>query len=198
MAVKPARLLGVQININHTDQQLMQMLACGDNHALNELMARYKQGLFRFIRRYVVHEQDAYELLQETFTKLYFKAASYKPEYRFSTWLFQIALNLCRDYGRARKVRRFFLLSSDEARVQDVIDVVQDPESAAVSSQALKAINQAIEKLPHDLKTALILFSLEGLSQEACAQLLGVTAKTVEMRVYRARKLLEKKLAFTR
>jgi RNA polymerase sigma factor (sigma-70 family) len=85
-----------------TDQELIEKLKSGENPALNELMARYKHRLFAFIRRYVGNEDVAYDLVQETFTKLYFSASTYKPEYKFSTWLFQIALNLCRDHGICR------------------------------------------------------------------------------------------------
>lgn len=176
-----------------TDQDLIARLVQGENMALNEIMGRYKESLFRFICRYVGSDEIAYDLLQETFTKLYFSAATYKPEYRFSTWLFQIALNLCRDYGRKRKLMNFISIDEKEI-VYDFEDSSFDPETIAQSTQAINHIHQAINLLPHKLKTALILFALEEHSQEECAVLLGTTVKTIETRVYRARKLLEKKL----
>jgi RNA polymerase sigma factor CnrH len=176
-----------------SDQELIVRLTRGENPALNEIMARYKHRLFAFIRRYVGDEDIAYDLLQETFTKLYFSASSYKPEYKFSTWLFQIALNLCRDHGRKKKLVQFFSLD-DEASGFEFADTAPNPEAIAASSQGVKHIQGAIESLPHKLKTALILFALDDRTQEECAELLGVTVKTVETRVYRARKLLEEKL----
>lgn len=176
-----------------TDQQLIDKLAHGENPALNEIMARYKHRLFAFIRRYVGSDDVAYDLVQETFTKLYFSVSTYKAEYKFSTWLFQIALNLCRDHARKKKLVQFFSLDNGDSSF-NFADSSPDPEAIAQSSQAIRHIQHSIESLPHKLKTSLILFALDGRSQEECAELLGVTAKTVETRVYRARKLLEKKL----
>lgn len=178
-----------------SDQELIDRLTRGEHPALNEIMARYKHRLFAFIRRYVGDEDIAYDLLQETFTKLYFSAASYKPEYTFSTWLFQIALNLCRDHGRKKKLAQFFSLDDEDI---EFTDISPDPEMLAQSSQGMKHIHQSIESLPHKLKTALILFALEDRSQQECANLLGISAKTVETRIYRARKLLEKKIFYKR
>lgn len=176
-----------------TDQELIEKLKGGENPALNELMARYKHRLFAFIRRYVGDEDVAYDLVQETFTKLYFSASTFKPEYKFSTWLFQIALNLCRDHGRKKKLVQFFSMDDEDS---DFVfaDAALNPEAIAQSNQAVHHIHKSIESLPHKLKTALILFALEDRSQDECAELLGVTVKTVETRVYRARKLLEEKI----
>ncbi len=156
-------------------------------------MARYEHRLFAFIRRYVGNEDMAYDLLQETFAKLYFSVSTYKSEYVFSTWLFQISLNLCRDYGRKKKLVQFFSIDDPDASF-DFADSICDPETIALSAEAVRYIQHCIESLPHNLKTALILFALDDRSQEECAQLLGVSVKTVETRVYRARKILLSKL----
>lgn len=176
-----------------TDQELIEKLKRGENPALNELMARYKHRLFAFVRRYVGDEYVAYDLVQETFTKLYFSADKFNPQYKFSTWLFQIALNLCRDHGRKKKLVQFFSMDDEDSGF-DFADASPDPEAIAQSNQAVLHIHKSIESLPHKLKSALILFALEDRTQEECAELLGVTAKTVETRVYRARKLLEEKI----
>lgn len=168
--------------------------------ALNEIMRRYKHRLFAFIAKYVRDEDTAYDILQETFIRMHFKAATYSPAYEFSTWVFQIAVNLCRDWGRKQKLRQF--LSLDALRGEDDITslhhVIADPsaniENLTELRQQLRLLDKEIERLPHKLKTALILFALEGHSQETCAELLGVTPKTVETRVYRARKILAGKM----
>lgn len=87
-----------------------------------------------------------------------------------------------------------FFSIDDEDSGFDFTDAAPDPETIAQSNQAVRHINQSLESLPHKLKTALILFALEDRTQDECAELLGVTAKTVETRVYRARKLLEEKI----
>lgn len=182
------------------DKTLIALVAEGREAALNEIMRRYKRKLFVFISKYVRDEDAAYDILQETFIRVHFKAATYSPAYEFSTWLYQIAVNLCRDWGRKRKLRQF--LSLDALRGEDDMTslhhVIADPsaniEDLTELRQQLRLLDKEIERLPHKLKTALILFALEGHSQEACAELLGVTPKTVETRVYRARKLLSEKL----
>ncbi len=175
------------------DQELIKKLINGENLALNEIMSRYKHQLFSFICRYLRDEELAYDLVQETFTKLYFSAGTYNPKYKFSSWLFQIALNLCRDHNRKKKFLQLFSFDDSEA-VLNIADSAPDPESAAQSAQEIKNIDRTIELLPHKLKTALILFAIEGNSQDQCAEILNITPKTLETRVYRARKLLSDKL----
>ncbi len=181
-----------------SDQELILRLWQGENAALNEIMGRYKHRLFSFIRRYVGDEETAYDLLQETFTKLYFSADTYRPQYKFSTWLFQIALNLSRDH--ARKHRKRFMISldaiDDDGNSLDSTLAADSGDIAAHldAKRQLAVLEKEIPQLPHKLKTALILFALEERGQEECAVMLGITAKALEARVYRARKILADKL----
>ena len=180
------------------DWPLVRALQGGDENALTELIHKYEQPLFRFICRYVGDEETARDLLQETFVRLYFNARKFKPRAKFSTWLHAIAANLCRDYSRSKQYRKARMTVSSEAFDQyetRISDTAAMPGDALVSAERLAALQAAISELPHKLKTALILFSLENRSQAECAELLGVSAKTVETRVYRVRKILEKKLA---
>jgi RNA polymerase sigma-70 factor (ECF subfamily) len=180
------------------DWPLVRALQRGDENALTELIHKYEQPLFRFICRYVRDEETARDLLQETFVRLYFNASKFKPLAKLSTWLHAIAANLCRDYSRSKQYRQARVTVSSEAFYQGetrISDTAAMPGDALVNAERLAALQAAISELPHKLKTALILFCLENRSQAECAELLGVSAKTVETRVYRARKILEKKLA---
>lgn len=181
-----------------SDQELIEKLVRGENPALNELMGRYKHRLFSFIRRYVGEDETAYDLLQETFAKLYFNAASYNSHYKFSTWLFQIALNQCRDYGRKNKLKYFLSLDSDDGDGNTLADTLAADTGDAVdqldAKRQLETVGKEINLLPHKLKSALVAFAIDEQSQEECAELLGITPKALEARVYRARKLLSEKL----
>jgi RNA polymerase sigma-70 factor (ECF subfamily) len=183
------------------DKTLIQLLTEGREAALNEIMRRYKYRLHAFIIRYVKDEDTAYDILQETFIRVHFKAGSYSPAYEFSTWLYQIAVNLCRDWGRKQKLRQFLSLDAMIGDKESVSlhDVIGDPggniEDLTELRQQLRLLDKEIQRLPHKLKTALILFAVEKHSQEECAKILGVTPKAVETRVYRARKILAAKLA---
>ena len=180
------------------DGPLVRALQGGDENALTELVHKYEQPLFRFICRYIGDEETARDLLQETFVRLYFHAGKFKPRAKFSTWLHTLAANLCRDYSRSKRYRNARATISFEEFGQDetlLSDTAARPDDALVSAESLAALQAAISQLPHKLKQPLILFSLENRSQAECAELLGVSIKTVETRVYRARKALQQKLA---
>ena len=181
-----------------SDSELIARLRQGEDLALSEIMGRHKHRLFSFIRRYVGEDETAYDLLQETFTKVYFNAASYDPHYKFSTWLFQIALNLCRDHGRKNKFKFSLSLDSEDDDGNMLADIIAADTIDAVDQLAakrqLEAVGKEIRLLPHKLKSALIAFAIEERSQEECAELLDITPKALEARVYRARKILSEKI----
>jgi RNA polymerase sigma-70 factor (ECF subfamily) len=174
----------------------MLALQRGQDKALDELMRRYKQSLFYFVTRYTRDEDLSYDIVQETFFRVYNKAETFNPAYKFKTWLYQIALNLCRDYARKKKLQSFVSLDTwldsdeDSGSLHDILASGENIESLTEHRQTLKLLENQIDRLPHKLKTALILFSLEGNSQEECARILGITPKTLETRIYRARKRL--------
>jgi len=170
-----------------TDEELAERLLQGEVFALSVLMQRHKQALYRVIWRHVGHEEDAYDLLQETFFKVQRKIALYDPAYRFKPWLYQIAVNLCRDHLRHRKLRRWL---GFDGVTHDVADETPTPEQDIAIRQEYRQVQQAIDGLPLPLRSAFILFTVEEHSLAECAALLNVTPKTIETRVYRARKIL--------
>lgn len=178
------------------DLPLWQELQQGSDAALDALMERHGGGLFRFIYRYVLNEQDARDLLQETFVRAYFKRHQFQPRARISTWLYRIALNLCRDYARSRSSKEGKLTESLTLPREEIASTTRTPSDHAKTNEDLILLEKAVQSLPHDLRTALILAVLEEKPQEECAQLLGISRKAVETRVYRARKLLVERLAF--
>jgi RNA polymerase sigma-70 factor (ECF subfamily) len=168
-------------------------------------MQRHKTPLFSFIYRYVLNQEDAQDILQETFVRVYFKREQFRPTAKFATWLYHIALNLCRDHARShagkqqRRTESLITCSEEgEERERDIGTGSATPAEVAQTNEALLNLESAIQSLPHDLKTALILVALEDRSQKECADLLKITIKAVETRVYRARKILEAKLASLR
>lgn len=164
-------------------------------------MERYQRGLFAFIYRYVSHQEDARELTQETFVRAYFHIGQFKPNALFSTWLFRIALNLCRDHVRSKAYRQGSRTESLDARLDEFhgspreISAPQTtPGEELAAREELAAVEREIDRLPLELKEAFILHVLEQRPQDEVAALLGVTRKAVETRVYRARKTIGKAL----
>jgi len=181
--------------VEDPDLPLVQALQAGHDAALDELMARHKDALSAFIYRYVLNETDAAELTQETFVRAYFNICSFRPSAKFVTWLYTIATNLCRDHARSRhgkEARRTSFLSAEET--PEISSGTALPDEEAIAHEQTAAVAAAIANLPHDLKTALILTALEGLSHIEAGLRLGISPKAVETRVHRARQRLEKAL----
>jgi len=184
-------------DIEAPDDQLAASAIAGDERAFARLIARHKDGLYRFIRRYTGNPDEAYDLLQETFAAAWTALKRYDAARSFPTWLRSIALNKCRDWSRRRAVRRW-LTRSDPIDSQAGLNLTDDapsPETSMVERQRLSRLDRAVANLPPGLKEPLILTALEELSQEEAGRILGLTAKAIELRVYRARKALADALA---
>ena len=181
------------------DGALMRRLQIGEESALNELMNRWQQPLVRFICRYVGNEADAADLAQETFVRVYESRYRYHPASKFSSWLFTIASNLCRNLSRWQKRHPTVpleLSSQDSTSLSEILPAKEDHPAASAERKELAAIVRAsIQALPHDLRTTLILFEYEDLSYDEIATVLDCSSKAVETRLYRARTILRNKLA---
>lgn len=182
------------------DAVLIKEIIEAKSSAFNSLVHRYKAKLFAFAFHYTRNEDASLDIVQECFLKVFEKAKFYDPQFAVSTWLYNITLNLCRDYKRRAKVRSFFSFSPSrkESSLSIAAEKILDPEPSAENllsiRQQLNLLGEAIDGLPEDLKSALIMFHLEEQSQNECAKQLGISAKSVESRVYRARKILREKI----
>lgn len=176
-----------------SDSDLAEKLKKGDDSALNEIMSRYKERLYKFAWRMVGNEDNARDIVQETFTKVYFNIKKFDSSYKFSTWLYQIALNSCRDYKRKNKNSLFNIsLDHAEAKESELWSVPQsDVVDALHAKRQVAKLKIEIAKLPAKLRETFVLYAIEEKSQVECAAILGVSVKTIETRVYRARKILE-------
>jgi RNA polymerase sigma-70 factor (ECF subfamily) len=175
-----------------SDYVLTSAAAQGDEQAFAVLMRRHKSWLYRFIRRYTGDSDEACDLLQDTFVSAWQALARFDPQRSFPVWLRRIALNKCRDRARRLAVKRaaLALFGFDAANKQ----YVPSADELAGSEQALRRLDQAIANLPRRLKEPLILTTFQGLSHKEAAATLGINAKAVEMRVYRARRRLAAEL----
>lgn len=187
------------------DKRLMAALAGGEDLALNRLIERWQGPVRQFVFRSTQHETDTEDLVQETFVRVYRHRQRYAPKGRFSTWLFTIAANLCRNHAE-KKSRR--LTVSLDAPLEDATGDPSgrgalpqhaapdaDPAVAVVTNERLAAVRAAIGELPPDLREAVLLFEYQQLSHAEIAQVAGATPKAIETRLYRARALLRERLA---
>jgi RNA polymerase sigma factor CnrH len=180
------------------DLPLIQALQAGDDAVLNDLINRHREPLFRFAFRLVRDENAARDVVQETFVRVYFGARKFTPKASVKTWMYAIALNLSRDHVRRLTRRRTESTSTPElsaVTASELADPAPRADETATQRDEFSLLQRGIDELPHRLREALVLFSLEGKSQREAADILGITPKTVELRVYRAKQKLRQWLA---
>ncbi len=187
------------INGEALDRADMARLAGGHGAALNDLMDRHAPGIFHFLFRMLANEEDAHDLAQETFVRVYQHRADFNPEARFTTWLYTIAGNLARNHHRWRSRHPNVSLDApadgSETALVDVLPAATaSPGEAAVKTERAQAVRSAVESLPGDLREAIILCEWEELAVAEAATVLHTTPKAVESRLYRARNLLRDRL----
>jgi len=179
-----------------TDIALMLRLAGGEDLALNDLISRWRDRLAAFLLRMVGDHATAMDLTQETFVRLYTSRKTYKPTAAFSTYLFHIAANLARTQARWRKRHPTVPMEDESGEIRhEAVDSLPSPDESADLHERADLVNRAIAALPEDQREALLLFTVEGMSQAEVASALGCSPKAVEVRVYRARQILREALA---
>ena len=184
------------------DRSNMERLVGGHDAALNALMQRHSERLFHYLIRQLGNEQDAEDLAQETFVRVYQNRARFDPSHKFSTWLYTIATNLAKDRLKWRARHPQVSLDAQEpetgAQLSDRLpDKEADPGAKLEQHELGEVVRHAIAALPDELRTPLILAEYEQLSQAEIGEVLGCTSKAVETRIYRARKQMRAALEKT-
>ena len=174
------------------DAVLASRAAEGDERAFADLVRRHKEPLYRLLRRYTGDADEAYEAAHEAFIAAWTAMRRYDPQRPFLAWLRTIAINKARDRGRRAAFRRLIFGSASLAESGALAqpDRAAPADEAVMDRQDLALLDKAIACLPTSLKEALLLTAFEGCSQQEAGGILGVSAKSIETRVYRARKIL--------
>ena len=178
-----------------TDEDLLLAVRGGNVESLGVLVARWEAPLFRFVSRLVDRPDDARDVCQETFLRILRKSGAFRDGARFSTWMYQIALNLCRDQARRRKRWGHVVVSSNaHASSEDAApreapaprSAETHPAEALELRERRSAVKRALAGLPHDQREILLLKEYEGLKFREIALVLGVPESTVKSRMYSA------------
>jgi len=177
------------------DAQDMARLADGHETALNDLMERHAKKLFHYLLRSLQDEDDATDLAQETFVKVYHNRGKFDSSQKFTTWLYAIASNLVRDRYRWRSRHPQVSLDAEngqtEASLKDNLPAIDEtPDHNLQAEEQAAAVRKAIAALPEELRQPLILAVYQELPQAEIAALLKCSVKAVETRIYRARQHL--------
>lgn len=181
------------------DRADMERLQRGHDPALNDLMERHATAIFHFLCRMLNNEDDANDLAQETFVRVFRAKDSYKPEQRFSTWLFTIAANLARNQIRWRTRHPNVSLNAELDQTKHTLGdtLVSDgptPKEQTLAAERAAAVRESVHKLPEEMREAIVLCEWEERSVIDAAAIIGATPKAVESRLYRARQILRGEL----
>ena len=171
--------------MGRTDEELVEACLAGEESAFDVLLGRWEKRIRGAIYRLVGSDEEARDLCQEAFLKAYKNLRSFKQEARFSSWLYQIALNLCRD--RMRRRRGKTMVSLDELEEGGAAMTVAGPTALDLLQErdTSRLVAQAIEALPDEQREVIILKEYQGLTFLEIAQVLDVPISTVKTRLYR-------------
>jgi RNA polymerase sigma-70 factor (ECF subfamily) len=188
-----------EIDANALDRADMERLIAGQDAALNDLMDRHATAVFRFLCRMVGNEDDANDLAQETFARVFRARASFRRGEKFSTWLYTIAANLARNHFRWRARHPNISLSAGTEDPEQSLENILPAKDPAPGEQALAAeraaaVRKEVSRLAEDLREAVVLCEWEERTVAEAATILETTPKAIESRLYRARKQLRERL----
>jgi RNA polymerase sigma-70 factor (ECF subfamily) len=179
-----------------TDEELVSRSRGGDADSFNQLILRWERPIYALAYRVIGREEDARDVVQETFLRAYRALPGFKGQAKFSSWLYRIALNLCRDW--IRRQRRAPVVQVPEG--MDPVDMAAETEPAEsiedlVSRRQLSAIvEEAMKRLPEEQRTAIVLKEYHGLTFQEIADLQGVPLSTVKTRLYQGLSVLRRHL----
>ena len=183
-------------SIKVTDEELIRRFQAGDETAFEEIVNRYKNRLMNFAYRFVLDREEAEDIVQDTFMKVYQNRYAYKEIAKFSTWIYTITANLAKTILRKRRNRKLFYFSrlGPEDKDMDFPSKERDAQSRIEGKFDKQAIQKAIIKLPEHFRTAIILRDIQELSYEEISNIINAPLGTVKSRINRARLKLQEDL----
>lgn len=186
--------------MNLLESQLVKLVLKGDQNAFSQLVDLYQEKLYHMAYRMLSNRQEAEDVVQDTFLRVYNNLEKYDDTMKFSTWIYRIATNLCIDRLRKRKpIYSLDAESSDYEGLDGYSMIPSDnrtPESELLISETQRIIHQAIDTLPPKYKSVMILRYIHELSLQEVGEVLDMPVTTIKTRVHRGREFLRKKLEY--
>ncbi len=181
------------------DQQFVERVQNGDKRAFDFLVTKYQRKLTRLLSQFIRDPVEVEDVAQETFIKAYRALPSFRGDSAFYTWLYRIGINTAKNYlvSQNRKAPMLQGVDSEDAENFEEGSVLREmhtPESELMSKQVAQTVNQTLEELPEELRTAIMLREIEGLSYEDIANMMSCPIGTVRSRIFRAREAISDQL----
>jgi RNA polymerase sigma-70 factor (ECF subfamily) len=181
------------------DQQLVERAQRGDKHAFELLVSKYQRKLARLLSRFIRDPAEVEDVAQEAFIKAYRALPSFRGDSAFYTWLYRIGINTAKNYlvALGRRAPTTTEFDSEEAENFEDGDQLRDlntPEAELMTRQIAATVNQTMEELPEELRTAITLREIEGMSYEDIANVMNCPIGTVRSRIFRARETIADRL----
>jgi RNA polymerase sigma-70 factor (ECF subfamily) len=181
------------------DQQLVERAQRGEKHAFELLVSKYQRKLARLLSRFIRDATEVEDVTQEAFIKAYRALPSFRGDSAFYTWLYRIGINTAKNYlvAMGRRAPTTTEFDSEEAESFEDGDQLRDlntPENLLMSKQVAETVNQTLAELPEELRTAITLREIEGLSYEDIANIMNCPIGTVRSRIFRAREAIAERL----
>lgn len=184
-----------------TDTELMMRVKAGDQSAFKAIVERYQRRVINVGYRFLGNQEDAEDVAQETFLRLYLSARSYKPKAELFTYLYTIVTHLALNRLRKKKRLRWFSLDqlgrNGEAGIDQEVpaDPADQPDQSLERAEREAIVRRALDTLPAAQKTTVILSRYEGLSYKQIAEVMDISVSAVESKLHRAKQTLRKKLS---
>lgn len=170
-----------------SDAELVALALSGRQRAFGELLRRHREWVYRLVRSHIGDTDEAVDVTQASFVAAFAALKRYDAERPFSVWMTRIAINKCHDWRRRRAVRSFFSFAFPLSEAEDAVDSAPLADQRIGAEEELARAMKAISTLPDALKEPLILRTIEEKSEAETAEILGISKKAVETRLYRAR-----------
>jgi RNA polymerase sigma-70 factor, ECF subfamily len=180
-----------------TDEELVARSIRGDADSFNQLILRWERPIYALAYRTIGREEDARDVCQETFLRAFRALPGFRGQAKFSSWLYRIALNLCRDWIR-RERRIGFVQQPEDVDLTDLAAAAEPSETIedlVSRNDQVRAVERAMALLPEDQRTAIVLKEYHGLTFQEIADLMGCPLSTVKTRLYQGLTVLRRELA---
>jgi RNA polymerase sigma-70 factor (ECF subfamily) len=181
-----------------SDQQLVERVQKGDKRAFDLLVLKYQHKILAIISRYIRDSFEVHDVAQEAFIKAYRALPNFRGESQFYTWMYRIAINTAKNHlvsrGRRPPSSDVDVADAEYYSGSDALKDVDTPENNFFRDELQGVVNDAIRELPEDLRTAVTLRELEGMSYEEIAEVMACPVGTVRSRIFRAREAIDRQV----